>query len=156
MEKIIIIDGKEVKFKATGGIAYRYKAQFGREYIADAMKLEEFTKSAKEKSGVTTYDYTKLSLDLLYNILWTLAKTADDSIPSPMQWLDSFDTFPVMDIYSQVKDILNANLKIDTKNVKAAVKQQTTIFQCQRRNLSPVSFLEVLLSPILTNSAMEC
>ena len=117
MEKTLIIDGKEVRFKATGGIAYRYKAQFGREYIADAIALEEFSKSAvKDESGNISYDYTKLSLDLIYNIVWVLAKTADASIPEPMTWLDSFDSFPVMDIYNQLKDILTANLQIDRKN----------------------------------------
>jgi len=118
MEKTLIIGGKEVRFKATGGISYRYKAQFGREYIADAVALEEFAKSAKtdEEGNIQSYDYTKLSLDLIYNILWTLAKTADNSIPEPMAWLDSFESFPVMDIYNQLKDILTANLTIDRKN----------------------------------------
>ena len=119
MEKTITIAGKDVKFKATGGISYRYKAQFCREYIADAIALEEFVKSAKrDKDGnIISYDATKLSLELLYNILWTLAKTADSSIPSPQEWLDSFDEFPVINIYSEVSDILSANLKVDRKNV---------------------------------------
>lgn len=125
MEKTILIDGKEIRFKATGGISYRYKAQFGREYIADAIELEKFRASSntgkfdKDNNPIydpQKYDYTKLSLELLYNILWTLAKTADDSIPDPLAWLDSFDVFPVMDIYSQVKDVLSDNLKIDRKN----------------------------------------
>lgn len=121
MEKTIVIDGKNVTFKATGGIGYRYKAQFGREYIADAIQMEEFLLSTK--AGVNggdeanpLYDLTKYSLECVYNILWTLAKTANENIPSPQQWLDSFDTFPVMDIFEQVKDIMVQNLKADPKN----------------------------------------
>lgn len=129
MEKTIKIDGRDVRFKATGGIGYRYKAQFGREYIADAIALEEFAQSGitkqKKKTApdgkvtlekITEYDFTKFSLEMLYNLLWTLAKTADDSIPPPQEWLDTFNVFPVMDIYEQVKDILTANLKVDPKN----------------------------------------
>lgn len=118
MEKTILIDGQPVRFKATGGLGYRYKAQFGREYIADAIALENFSvSSTTDDAGEPVYDFTKLSLDLLYNILWTLAKTADDSIPSPMEWLDSFDVFPVLEVYGEVKDILANNLVIDRKNM---------------------------------------
>lgn len=129
MEKTVNISGRPVRFKATGGIGYRYKAQFGREYLADALELEEFAQSGEEIKRkvkhpdgkitietVTQYDYTKLNLELLYNLLWTLAKTADDSIPPPQEWLDSFDAFPVMEIYGEVKDIMTANLKTDSKN----------------------------------------
>lgn len=113
MEKTIKIDGKDITFKATGGIGYRYKAQFGREYIADAMALEEFRESGKTDGN---YDFTKLSLESLYNILWTMAKTADENIPPPQQWLDSFNEFPVIAIFQELSDIMSGNLQIDRKN----------------------------------------
>lgn len=136
MEKTILIDGRPVAFKATGGIGYRYKSQFGREFIADVSVLEEFATSAKVKKvpkkdnkgknvfvggkiqfeEKAEYDFTKFSLESMYNILWTLAKTADDSIPAPQAWLDSFNVFPVMDIFEQVKDILEQNFKVTPKN----------------------------------------
>lgn len=129
MEKTITIDGKKVTFKATGGIGYRYKAQFGSEFLADVAKLEDFMNSAEVKQKkskrpdgkiviekVEEYDYTKLSLESMYNLLWTLAKTADESIPGPQEWLDSFDKFPVMDIYGQISDILTDNFKVAPKN----------------------------------------
>ncbi len=123
-EITIPIDGKQIRFKATGGTGYRYKAQFGREYIADAVTLQEFSDTRQEikkqvngKTEITvTYDYTKLSLQTPHNILSALAKTADDSIPAPQAWLDSFETFPVMDIFAKVKPIMNQNMKIDAKN----------------------------------------
>lgn len=136
MEKTINIDGRPVTFKASGGLAYRYKAQFGREFFADVDELSTFLdtgkvekKAVKDKKGKpvfvngqiqfeekTVYDYTKLALDGLYNILWTMAKTADASIPDPLAWLDSFDTFPVMDILPEVKEILQQNFKTSPKN----------------------------------------
>lgn len=129
MEKTVLIDGRQATFKATGGIGYRYKAQFGREFLVDIQTLQEFMDSAEEKQKkvkgpdgkitfqkYTDYDYTKLSLESMYNILWTMAKTADESIPDPQAWLDSFDTFPVMDIWNQVQGIFTANLKTQAKN----------------------------------------
>lgn len=129
MEKTITIDGKQVAFKATGGIGYRYKAQFGSEFLVDVAKLEDFMNSGEEKQKkvkrpdgkiefvkTMEYDYTKLSLEVMYNLLWTLAKTADSSIPSPQEWLDSFNTFPVMEIYQQISEILTENFKVAPKN----------------------------------------
>ncbi len=129
MEKTINIGGKQVSFRATGGIGYRYKAQFGREFLTDMQKLQEFIDSGEEKSKkvkqpggkitvqkYTDYDFAKLNLESMYNILWTMAKTADEAIPDPQTWLDSFDAFPVMDIWSQVQDIFVSNLKTDRKN----------------------------------------
>lgn len=117
MEKIITICEKPVTFRATGGIGYRYKSQFGREYIADAVELENFINSCtKDKDGNVSYDVTKLSLELMYNILWTMAKTADSKIPPPQEWLDSFDTFPVFEIFAELQDIMSQNLQIDRKN----------------------------------------
>ena len=129
MEKTIMIDGKPVRFKASGGVMYRYKAQFGRELFADAAALEQVINTAKEKKVKVKrkdgkigfeihkeYDLTKLSLECIYNLLWTYAKTADDSIPEPQVWLDTFDVFPVMEIYEQIKDITSQNFEVDRKN----------------------------------------
>lgn len=100
MEKAILISGKYITFKATGGMFYRYKAQFGRELLDDLEKAAE---------GVA-------ELDTLYSIIWTLAKTADDSTPPPDVWLDSFEIFPVLDIYHELQDIILGNIKIDACN----------------------------------------
>lgn len=102
MEKAILISGEYITFKATGGMFYRYKAQFGRELLDDLEKAAE---------GVA-------ELDTLYNIIWTLAKTADDSIPPPDVWLDSFEIFPVRQIYDELQDIILGNIKIDACNRK--------------------------------------
>lgn len=123
-EITISIDSRPIRFKATGGTGYRYKAQFGREFIADMMKIQEFCAServvTKKVDGrrvqQKTYDFTKFSLETIYNILWVLAKTADDAIPDPQSWLDSFETFPVMDIFQAVAPILQRNLTVDPKN----------------------------------------
>lgn len=100
MEKAILISGRYVNFKATGGMFYRYKAQFGRELIDD---LEHINNQSAE-------------LETIYNVLWTLAKTADNTIPCPDRWLDSFEVFPVLDIYNELQDIILGNLEVDACN----------------------------------------
>jgi trimethylamine:corrinoid methyltransferase-like protein len=130
MEKMIEIGGKKVGFKATGGLPYRYKTQFNREVLSDLMEYEkcvsERTKlqiKSGKKINSDDFDMTKLNIETLYNVLWTMAKTYDNSIPPPLDWLDSFEVFPVFDIWSQVQDIFYENLKIDRKNAPAAANQ---------------------------------
>ena len=106
MEKTIEISGRPVRFKSTGATMLKYKMQFGREFVADVAKLD------KVKGG----DIDDLDLTMCYQIAWVLAKTADNTIPELIEWLDSFDDFPVFDIVNDLADIINANLKIDRKN----------------------------------------
>jgi hypothetical protein len=114
MEKTIKIDNKDVRFRCTAGTFIRYKQQFNTEFIADIAKLQECIKT--NKSGVVTnVDYTKLSLDVFYQIAWACAKTADNSIPDSMTWLDSFDSFPIMDILPEILELVSANLKMNIK-----------------------------------------
>ncbi len=105
LEKIIKVDGKDVKFKANAAVMYRYKTSFGREYLADA---SEFQKKA-QTTGELDYEF-------LCNLLWVLAKTADNNIPPVAEWLDGFNDFPAWEIYVQLADLLNKNLKVDRKN----------------------------------------
>ena len=39
MEKTIEIDNKKVSFKSTAATPLRYKAQFGKDFFVDIMKL---------------------------------------------------------------------------------------------------------------------
>lgn len=125
MEKTITIDGKPITFKVTGGTLYRYKQQFGTEFLADAASLMDIentkkTKKVKQPDGKITfqieYDYTKLNLELVYNLAWTMAKTADPSIPDPQAWLDSFDTFPIEKVAEPLMNMLQKSIEMSTKN----------------------------------------
>ena len=35
---------------------------------------------------------TELDTEVIYNIIWVLAKTADKTIPPLIEWLDEFDS----------------------------------------------------------------
>lgn len=116
MEKTIIIDGKAVAFKSSGAVPKRYKMQFQRDFLNDLLSL-----------GVAVTDYSKLSdkekleairklnFDIFYDMVWTLAKTADPSIQDPLTWLDSFETFPIVDILPEIQDLLTASISTKKK-----------------------------------------
>jgi|SRR5690625_1705899 len=114
VEKSLTIDGKQVRFKSTGGTLRRYRNQFGRDFFADVMKMFPLMQAMEKGIDTNNLDYQSLqSLDfeVFENIMWTLAKTADDSIPDPDTWFDSFDTFPVMDILPEVQGLISKSLE---------------------------------------------
>lgn len=122
MEKTIEIDGKKVKLKSTGATPLRYKAQFGKDYFSELMKmgaLQEFSKAAGEGEDILknidpdTFDL--IDFEVFYQIIWVMAKTADKSIPEPLEWLDGFDEFPIMDILTEIQDLLVSTLKSKKK-----------------------------------------
>ena len=108
MEKTIIIDGKEIALKVTGATPLRYKAQFGRDFFNELSKLEKATK--KGSKGLESLDF-----ELFYNLTWLLAKTANKDIPTVMEWLDSFDSFPVTDIMNDVMEMVTACISTKKK-----------------------------------------
>ncbi|MED4354070.1 hypothetical protein P9265_17320 [Schinkia azotoformans] len=109
MEKTLTIDGKKVRFKSTGATALRYKAQFKKDYFSEILKLNQLSKLKIDENGhldVENVDLNAIDFEVFYNISWSLAKTADKSIPDPLTWLDGFDEFPILDIIPEVQDLI--------------------------------------------------
>lgn len=100
MEKILTIDGRQVKFKSTGAFLLRYKAQFGRDALQDIFKLQGVIGDNK----ITNID--ALDLEVIYDLVWTLAKTADPNILPPLEWLDEFSEFPLVEIIPEITDMI--------------------------------------------------
>lgn len=110
MEKTLTIDGKQVRFKSTGATPLRYKTQFGTDFFADLMKMEKLSK-IKNKKQPSYEDVKSLDMEVFYNICWVLAKTADKSIPEPLEWLDTFDEFPLMEILPELQELISGSLQ---------------------------------------------
>lgn len=114
MEKILTIDGRQVKFKSTGAFLLKYKAQFGKDAIQDIFKLQ----NAIDVETKKVKNIEVLDLEVFYNLIWTLAKTADPSLPPPMEWLDSFSEFPLVDIIPEVMDMIFSCLQSTAQSKK--------------------------------------
>lgn len=107
MEKTIEISGKKVSFKSTGATPLRYKNQFHRDFLVDIMKMKDLAKVGKNPSYE---ELMSLDMEVFYNICWTLAKSADKSIPEPIEWLDEFEEFPIMEIIPQIQELITSSL----------------------------------------------
>lgn len=118
MEKIITIDeNTELKLSNNASWFMEYQEQFGHDIVPDIMPLvgailelvEGMTengmtvKDAKDivngiKGGAASNALVELSglrMTDFINIVWALAKTADETIDPPKQWIRQFDVFPM-------------------------------------------------------------
>lgn len=106
MEKTLTIDGKQVTFKSTGATPLRYKQQFGKDFFSTITKMSGGSKKANLEN---------LDLEAFYNIAWVFAKTADKTIQEPLEWLDTFETFPILEIAPDLQDLLLSTMQTKKK-----------------------------------------
>jgi hypothetical protein len=116
MEKTIVIDGKKIGFKTNGATPLRYKAQFQRDYFKEILKLAPLEKLQKKKNKeITPSDLDALDFEVFYNIAWTMAKTYDPTIPEPLEWLETFEEFPIAEIIPQLQDLMVSSFQTSKK-----------------------------------------
>lgn len=102
MEKTINVGGKAVVFKATASTTRRYRQKFQRDLISDMIRLDNEVNS----DG----DVSIQSLEMFENIVYIMAKQADDSIPSnPDDWFDEFDMFSIYEVLPQIVELWKTN-----------------------------------------------
>ena len=104
MERIISIDGRDVKLQSTGAYLLRYKKYFGRDAIQDLMSM------GSEMEKLENGNVADFNMDILYMIVWTLAKTANPDIPPMIDWVDSFSSFPITEIATDAMALVMASI----------------------------------------------
>ncbi len=119
MIKNVKIGEQNVPFKISASFAYRYKNQFGEDVLQVIFPM---LSSLNLDKGVVTNEEVfkaleKLEITTVYNIIWVMAKTADNKIEEPEEWYDSFDVFPLADISKELFPMFIKSL-VTTKDVK--------------------------------------
>ena len=115
IKKNIVIDGKEVPFKASAAVPRLYRLKFGRDIYKDFASLQTNVEDENaEKSGLDIE-----SLEVFENIAFVMAKHADpDNVPeNPDDFLEQFNTFSIYEILPQLIELwgLNTATQIDSK-----------------------------------------
>ena len=116
MEKTLIIDGREVKLKATAVVPRLYRIKFRRDIMVDMAELDKLMKKAQEKNESIPPE----ALDLFENIAYIMAKHADkDNVPdSPEEWLDSFETFSIYQVLPEIRELWGLNTETTANSKK--------------------------------------
>lgn len=122
MEKIIIIDGQEVGFRASALTPRLYRHKIGRDMIRDlnqlkhsykmavsAQNLQKPGKNATEKEvaeyeqAIQDAQLSIMDLEIFENAAFIMARQYDQTIPAtPEEWLEGFNVFSIYEILPEI------------------------------------------------------
>ena len=86
MEKNILIDGREVPFKATAATIRIYRQTFQRDILNDMERLQKEASDGR---------MTAEALEMFENMAYVMARQADPTIPSTAdEWFDIYQILP--------------------------------------------------------------
>lgn len=109
MDKVLIIDGAEVGFRASALTPRLYRHKFHRDIIRDLNQLRKSFRKVLELPEDATDEEKQdaqleaLNLEIFENVTYIMAKQYDGNVPSdPDQWLDSFSTFSIYQILPHI------------------------------------------------------
>ena len=100
MEKVISIDGRQVRFKATAALPLYYATHFNSDVLANALNMND-------NKGENTIQ--------MFRMIWTMAYCADKTIKPMEQWFEEFENFPVYKIFGELNDMFWGTVKGTTE-----------------------------------------
>ena len=140
MEKTIKIDSKtSIKVSNNIGWMMAYRDQFGRDIVPALIPIlnagidlvVEVAKTAGEEATArdvlkaldadtireALFDMAGLEMVDMVNIVWAMAKAADDDIEEPREWVKSLPAFPVDIIFPIILDLV-LRCMVSSKNLR--------------------------------------
>ena len=107
METTVTIDGREVRFRATAAIPRLYRIKFRRDILQDFQAIQKEIEQTGQGGGSLPIQ----ALTLFEDIAYIMAKHADkDAVPAdPDEWLESFGTFSIYQIFPVIKALWDCN-----------------------------------------------
>ena len=115
MEKTIMIDGREVRLRASAAIPRLYRIKFRRDILQDMQTIKKAVeKSAREnaKEDGQMSSIPLEALELFENVSYLMAKHADPAVPSTVEeWLDGFETFSIYTVFPAIEELWMANVQ---------------------------------------------
>ena len=109
MDKIVTIDGKEVKFRATARTPRLYRAIIGRDMIADMNRLQKsFDPKNKEESNLDMLD-----LQIFEDTAYIMARHANPDMEQKTadEWLDTFNMFSIYEVLPHILELWVVNTR---------------------------------------------
>lgn len=135
IKEINISENQKIKLNASLGWVLRYRAQFGHDILPDLLPMLEsglaLVGGAMDESGELEWrklldsdtvssamiSFAGAEFTTALNIIWAMAKNADESIPAPFDWANQFENFPLDKIVPEVLDAVISTV-VSEKNRK--------------------------------------
>ena len=112
MEKTIVVDGREVKMKASALVPRLYRFKFGRDMMRDMAQLQKvYTKAASLPQEATEEERAEeqlsmVDLTIFENLAYIMAKHADNTLPDTAEeWLDNFSMFSIYEVLPEILEL---------------------------------------------------
>lgn len=102
MYRVVEIDGRQVPLKACASLLLTYRAQFGRDFLADLRSI-----AANVEAGTVDGE----AVETIARITWVMAKKAEPAVPDFETWLDGFDAFDVESLSEPVIELAVSSIK---------------------------------------------
>lgn len=118
LEKTITISGKKVNFILDGSLPLRYRVQYQKDYFSDILAIVPVLELINRDKPTQESVFTNLDTTPIYNVVYLMAKTADGTIGEMIEWVASFDEFPVFDIFMELESLLLANMQTQVNKIK--------------------------------------
>jgi hypothetical protein len=109
MDKIVKIDGKDIKFRATARTPRLYRAIIGRDMIADMNRLQKsFDPKNKEESNLDMLD-----LQIFEDTAYIMARHANPDMEQKTadEWLDTFNMFSIYEVLPHILELWAVNTR---------------------------------------------
>lgn len=114
----ITVNGKPVNLKASLYSNMIYKSAFGKNMLTDMVKAETAANLCNSaKSDIERIDAAQDVKDIGYQVIWALAKEADDSIPAFPAWIRGIEDIDFSAAYGIAAKLIVDAQKLDRKNV---------------------------------------
>lgn len=111
LRKTVVIDGKEVEFKASAAVPRIYRMKFRRDLFVDLQKVAKSVDKKGKKQGKEESEIPIENLEMFENIAYIMAQHADPkNVPADiMEWLEQFETFSIYQILPAIMELWNMN-----------------------------------------------
>lgn len=116
-ERIVTIDGREMRMRANALIPRLYRRYFCRDMIVDMRQLMKAYQKAKDNEDE---QFSIVDLTIFENVTWLMLKQGGEDVGiSPDAWLESIDgVFSVYAVMPVVADLWQENLSTTAKPKK--------------------------------------
>lgn len=108
MEKIINIDGKDVRFVANAATPRIYRNVYKRDMLLDMQTLINDVQNSKEDETLSLK-----TLQIFENAAYIMAKQGDRlNVPSnPDEWFENFEIFSIYEILPEIAELWEKSTK---------------------------------------------
>ena len=115
MEKTIMIDGREVRLRASAAIPRLYRIKFRRDILQDMQTIKKAVEKSVQENAQEGGQMSSIpleALELFENVSYLMAKHADPAVPPTVEeWLDGFETFSIYTVFPAIEELWIANVQ---------------------------------------------